>query len=792
MPSRDLGLSDENIRLQDYRRDDIHHDKPQIDFRMPRFLTPTRTSEVSPINKISIDLVDLEASLKALLESKGLLDRDDTLSKSNLAELLQSADECRIKALLVYAAYKGNADALGKILKKCVNDAAPTYVCNNLNALQIAIVCGHIKCIEVILQPTEGRRNWLLSQILGFSLLQFTIFHKNVLCLQTVIHFLQETVSPIELVQILNRPSEFTPHHTALHIAALQDLPEVARMLVDLGANVDAVLQKTNHTPLHVAALSKSVRTAEVLIEKGASLTAQSLDHSLTTLALVSSKIPRALEAMKPMLDSRIRLQEEGDTKKLVFDFTKLQKSPNEFKLSVLSCFVTCEQSKFLQHPLCQVLLDRNWERVRTWFFLRLILCIILLLSMTIYIVAFHTGRCSPPEPRFNASSISCPGNGTIFENVNSSPGLQILLDIAYCLVVPLTIIDIIRKLAGFFSFANSPSTPTILRTIIRYLKQFENYFEWFSLIATLYLFYSSPTPQSWHDRLAPLVVLIAWANFMILLGQLPWFGVYVEMYLSVLKEFVKLLMAYICLLIGYAISFYMIFKSKEPFSNPLKAIWKTLAMMIGELEYNDLFDNTTADMELLSSVAVQIVFIGFIFTIAIVLMNLLVGIVVHDVNEIKQSALATKLKRKVDLVEYLETTSGNIVYVISTAICIGRQVTCYDRLRKCYDRKRGVHVDAEGAADEGTFIVTYTQPKQQDFDSEALCDALKIAQENKELTSLGMDVTDNVDGTINYKRTSDNLHIRFRRNNAKIVQLTAELNQLVKDNNEIALKLKR
>jgi hypothetical protein len=353
-------------------------------------------------------------------------------------------------------------------------------------------------------------------------------------------------------------------------------------------------------------------------------------------------------------------------------------------------------------------------------------------------------------------------------------------------MVVPLTIFDIIRKLAGFFSFAKTPSTPTIMRTLYRYLKQFDNYFEWFCLITTLCLFYIEPKENSWHSKLAPLVILISWANFMILMGQIPWFGVYVEMYISVLKEFLKLLSAYVCLLIGYAISFFMIFKTEQPFSDPLKAIWKTLAMMTGELEYNDLFESkdTTNQQQLdfLSSFAVQIIFITFLFTIAIVLMNLLVGIVVHDVNEIKKTALATKLKRKVELVDYLVTTSDNIKLILRKAVELIKRILFLSICKKWEGKKAT-------CKNLGPYIKICSQPRDRDFDSEAKCLALQIAQVNEEIRVLE-DSGDNVDGSL--RHSADTSENKMRRNNLKINQLMADLNALLQENHEIALKLRR
>lgn len=226
-------------------------------------------------------------------------------------------------------------------------------------------------------------------------------------------------------------------------------------------------------------------------------------------------------------------------------------------------------------------------------------------------------------------------------------------------------------------------------------------------------------------------------------------------------------------------------------FSDPLKAIWKTLAMMTGELEYNDLFpDKMSGGAGTKSNFAVPIIFTTFLITIAIVLMNLLVGIVVHDVNKIKSLALVTKLERKVELVKYLSTTSDNIKLIFKIAIQIFTVLLNYG--------KGGIKKNEPQAdySESKPFIRKYVQSKEGLFDSEPKNAALKIALFNAEvhpafnneehlLDAFG----DSVDAPLR-DLNPDLLKNQLRRNNLKMKQLTASLVAVTQENEEVLTKL--
>ena len=132
-------------------------------------------------------------------------------------------------------------------------------------------------------------------------------------------------------------------------------------------------------------------------------------------------------------------------------------------------------------------------------------------------------------------------------------------------------------------------------------------------------------------------------------------------MFTTVSKTFLRLLLWYSVLLIGFGLSFFLIFgnsddnstpkdgDSKDAFANIPASLLKVSAMMTGELEFGDLpFDQNPFTSRL--------IFIAFLFLITIVLLNLLNGMAVSDTQAIQSKAETIGYVSRVELISYMES----------------------------------------------------------------------------------------------------------------------------------------
>ena len=115
-----------------------------------------------------------------------------------------------------------------------------------------------------------------------------------------------------------------------------------------------------------------------------------------------------------------------------------------------------------------------------------------------------------------------------------------------------------------------------------------------------------------------------------------------------------KFMAAYIPLLLAFALSFYILFKDSvkeagtENVPRPLHSLLKTIIMFSGELETSDLIFHTFPYTS-------HVIFLLFVVLVAIILLNLLIGLAVNDIGEIRKVAERLSLQSRVRLMSRIE-----------------------------------------------------------------------------------------------------------------------------------------
>lgn len=537
----------------------------------------------------------------------------------------------------LHSAVKANsADVLQILTEACedVNCVEP----GGCAALHLAADLGHTACLKVLLDATDAdadvrtreKRATALhlacdggyTECVGALLARGADPSLRNTRGQTPLHLAARAQS-IESVEMLLATGKVDvdamddDSRTPLHAALGKDLHafDMVELLIGYGADVNRE-DKYGYTPLHVAALNEMSQCVETLLFHGADVTTKTKGGA-SALNIVVRKTPASLAMVNEKFNCAISVHDPEVSRReveLKMDFRALLRNGDVGEIGYLKTFVDEGQKDVLQHPLCEAFLHLKWQKIRKFYFARLAFCVLYVLSLTVYVWS-GPARERSPDPVLAAEW--------------------------YALVV-LTLFEVVRKLYGLSGYASAR----------QYLQQPENVLDWLviaSVFVTSSIIGGSSAP--WQSHVAAFAVLLAWLNLMYSVGQLPLLGSYVAMYSKVQTEFFKLLLAYSFLLVGFTVSFAVVFPGSD-FDNIFYGFLKVLAMMTGELDLGNLHLKP-GEHALIGSA--HVIFLLFLLFVTVILMNLLVGIAVHDIQGLRKTAGLAKLERQTRLISYIE-----------------------------------------------------------------------------------------------------------------------------------------
>jgi len=205
-----------------------------------------------------------------------------------------------------------------------------------------------------------------------------------------------------------------------------------------------------------------------------------------------------------------------------------------------------------------------------------------------------------------------------------------------------------------------------------KYLTQFESYLRFVTYFSfPLISFYFNPwywehkeVPKMfvWQYHVNGVGLFCIWIIQLFIMGRIPRFGIYIEVYKKVARTFINFTTAFISLFIAFILAFVPFFQDHHAFGHP-SVVFKVFVMMLGEIEYDGLFKNDCPENEPCPEVlfpGTSHLLVGcFILMISMVLMNVLFGMAVADIQELYKVAGVKYLIQLVHQVESIETMLG-------------------------------------------------------------------------------------------------------------------------------------
>ncbi|CAG7733337.1 unnamed protein product [Allacma fusca] len=141
---------------------------------------------------------------------------------------------------------------------------------------------------------------------------------------------------------------------------------------------------------------------------------------------------------------------------------------------------------------------------------------------------------------------------------------------------------------------------------------------------------------SSWYYTSAAFSVVLAWTLILMQIGNIYGIGLYVQIFKTVLWRVSYVMCAYSIMLIAFSISFSIVFPEAEEklFTTLPASFFRVVSMLVGELNFDSIFNKEEESLRAFPY-AKQWIHTGFIVTMTIVLIDLLIGLTVSDIQKI-------------------------------------------------------------------------------------------------------------------------------------------------------------
>jgi len=191
------------------------------------------------------------------------------------------------------------------------------------------------------------------------------------------------------------------------------------------------------------------------------------------------------------------------------------------------------------------------------------------------------------------------------------------------------------------------------------YLGDAGNLLEWILYITAAvfvgpFLVGQSTTSQ-W--QCGAVAIFLAWFNLLLFLQRFDVFGIYVVMFLEILKTLVQVISVFSVLIVAFGFAFYILLRtgSSAEFASPGISLISSSVMMLGAIDYLDVWVNPYSRSQLPNSSLNFFMLLVFILLMPILLINLLIGLAVGDIEAVQKDARLKRIAMQVQLHTDLE-----------------------------------------------------------------------------------------------------------------------------------------
>ncbi|XP_041352044.1 transient receptor potential cation channel subfamily A member 1 homolog [Gigantopelta aegis] len=305
-----------------------------------------------------------------------------------------------------------------------------------------------------------------------------------------------------------------------------------------------------------------------------------------------------------------------------------------------LMIMVTTNREDLLAHPLVTSLLTHKWDTFGSFIYYLLFLIYILFL---VFLTGFIVSTKAPWEYSPNTVNAVNSEDCTL---IDPNDVQHLFAKIGKYVVIGLAAFNLLKELLQIY------------QAKLGYLG-WTNLIEWIMFVTSLLLVIDfnecmriSGYRYPWQWQVGAVAIFLAWMDLVLFIQKFPRFGIYVVMFTDILNTFMQFFIVFLLFIVAFALSFYTLLRNQHQFKTVSRSLIKTSVMMIGEFEFDSIFngqDSGSGD-DIIYSEATYLIFVIFLILMSIIIMNLLVGLAVDDIKAVQEQAALKRMAMQVEM----------------------------------------------------------------------------------------------------------------------------------------------